>query len=133
MFLAVQGERRSSISEVAAAYGVSENHLMKITQRLASAGFIDALRGRNGGLRLGLPAEAINVGQVVRTFEPDFNLVECFGAGNTCPITPSCVLKKALADARRSFLAVLDSYTLAALATQPRRLQGHLGLPGANG
>ena len=49
MYLAVQGERRSSIREIADQYGISENHLMKVTQRLASLGYVDALRGRHGG------------------------------------------------------------------------------------
>lgn len=123
MFLAIQGEGRSSIREISTAYGISENHLMKITQRLASAGYIDALRGRNGGLRLGREATSIRVGEIVREVEPDFALVECFGASNQCPITPACVLKRALDEARKAFLAVLDQYTLASLVAQPRRLR----------
>ncbi|MBV9945415.1 MAG: hypothetical protein JOZ69_01035 [Myxococcales bacterium] len=53
---------------------------------------------------------------MVRTTEPDFNLVECFEPGtNTCPIEPSCELKRALRRAREGFFAVLDAHTLADL------------------
>ena len=128
MFLAVQGECRSSIREISTAYGISENHLMKITQRLAAAGYIDARRGRSGGLRLGREAASISVGEVVREVEPDFALVECLGDSNQCPLTPACVLKRALKEARKAFLAVLDQYTVAALVAQPQRLRTALAI-----
>lgn len=128
MYLAIQGTRRSSISEIAEAYSISENHLMKITQRLSAAGFVDAARGRGGGLRLSRAAESVKVGDVVRAIEPDFNLVECFRADNTCPITPACVLRKALGEARQAFLDVLDGYTLKILTAHPRALYVQLGL-----
>jgi Rrf2 family nitric oxide-sensitive transcriptional repressor len=128
MYLAIQGDRRWSIGEIATAYGISENHLMKITRRLAATGFVDAARGRGGGLRLGHGAETVRVGDVVRAIEHDINLVECFGADNACPITPACVLRKALDEARRAFLAVRDNYTLSNLVKQPRALRAQLGL-----
>lgn len=122
MFLALQGEERTSIHIVAERYGISENHLMKVTQRLAALGVVDALRGRGGGIRLGTPAEQITVGQVVRAMEPDFALVECFAPENTCPITPACELRSVLDEARNAFLGVLDGYTLAQLVERPRKL-----------
>src|SRR5215469_10151192 len=112
MYLAVQGERRSSIREIADQHGISENHLMKVTQRLASLGYVDALRGRHGGLKLGRPSEEIGIGDVVRDMEPDFALVECLGSENECIITPVCTLRHVLDEARDQFMSVLDSYTL---------------------
>jgi len=67
-------------------------------------------------MRLRLPPERINVGRVVRDMERDLEIVECFGPGNRCVITPGCTLKNVLADALQAFLAVLDGYTLADLA-----------------
>lgn len=123
MFLAVQGDRRSSIHEIASQYDISENHLMKVTQRMASLGYVDALRGRNGGLKLALAPEDIRIGDVVREMEPDFAMVECFGADNTCTITPVCTLRHVLDEAKESFLAVLDGYTLKQLVTRPGKLR----------
>lgn len=128
MYLAVQGDRRSSIHEIASQYGISENHLMKVTQRLAALGYVDALRGRNGGLKLAGKAEQIRIGAVVRAMEPDLAIVECLGSENTCTITPACSLRQVLDEARTGFLKVLDSYTLKQLVARPNKLRIALNL-----
>lgn len=110
----------SSIREIAEAYGISENHLMKVVNRLAQAGLLHTLRGRNGGLRLARPPAETRLGEVVRRVEEDMELVECFGAGSTCPLTAGCHLASALDEARRAFLASLDRHTLADLVPRAR-------------
>ncbi|MDO9369373.1 MAG: Rrf2 family transcriptional regulator [Sphingopyxis sp.] len=101
----------SSIQEIADAYDISRNHLMKVVVDLGRAGFLETIRGRGGGLRLGRPAETINLGALVRHTEQSLQLVDC----STCLIAPACVLPRILAEATRAFLAVLDRYTLADL------------------
>jgi Rrf2 family nitric oxide-sensitive transcriptional repressor len=61
MYLALHPDRFVTIPEIAAAFGVSVNHLMKVVQRLAASGDVETLRGPRGGLRLLRPAEAIRV------------------------------------------------------------------------
>lgn len=128
MFLALQRDERSSIREAAERYGVSENHLMKVTQRLAALGFVDAQRGRGGGIKLARVPASISLGAVVRAMEPDFALVECMGEDNTCPISTACSLRGILDEARSAFLDVLDRYTLADVMQRPRKLQALLGM-----
>lgn len=113
----------SSIREIADAYGISENHLMKVVHRLAGLGLLETLRGRNGGLRLASAPNEIRVGDVVRAVEEDMNLVECFGEGSTCPLTSGCRLAKALDAARGEFLKSLDQLTLADLLPRTRTRQ----------
>lgn len=107
---ALPAGQMASITEVTEAYGVSRNHMVKIINQLSRAGYIAAVRGKNGGIRLGKPAAEIVIGQVVRDMEP-LQIVNC----GPCHISPACRLKKALHDAVQSFLAVLDGYTLADL------------------
>lgn len=108
------GERLPALADIGRAYRISYNHLSKVAQQLAALGFIDAMRGRTGGVRLARPPAQINLGAVVRATESHFNLVECFDpATNTCPIASVCGLTRALLEARDQFLAVLDRYTLA--------------------
>lgn len=86
---------------------------MKVVRRLTSEGYLEAVRGRNGGLRLGRRADHINLGEVVRKTEPDFRIVECFGPDNGCLISEHCKLPKPLNDALNAFLSVLDQYSIA--------------------
>lgn len=114
MYLAVHEDGLSTIAEMASVYGISKNHLMKIVHQLGQEGFIETVRGRGGGLRLGQPPKRVKLGDVVRQMEPHFNIVECLDpATNHCPITPACGLSRVLVEAREAFLAVLDRYTLA--------------------
>lgn len=68
--------RMTSISEVTEVYGVSRNHMVKIINQLSRMGYVTAVRGKNGGIRLGKPAGQIRVGDVVRDLEP-LSLVNC--------------------------------------------------------
>jgi Rrf2 family nitric oxide-sensitive transcriptional repressor len=125
--LALRPTGRATIAEVAQAYAISENHLMKVAHQLGQAGLVRTLRGRGGGLELAKPAQEITAGEVVRQMEPDMALVPCF-AGASCAILPACRLKQALHSAREAFLAVLDSTTLADLAQPEGELRGLLGI-----
>lgn len=128
MFLA-QEKEQASVEKVAAAFGVSRHHLMKVAQQLAALGYVEARRGRGGGLLLARPPGAINVGAVVRALEPTGQFVECFDRGsNTCTIAGACGLQGALNLALGDFLARLDRYTLEDLVPDKRRFRSALGL-----
>ena len=120
MFTQAAGDRRVTIEEMAGAYSISRTHLTKVVNALTRAGFLTAVRGRSGGLRLGMPADQIVLGDVVRTTEPDFALVECFSTGNQCVITNCCKLQVVLDEALQAFLEVLDRRTLASIALRPK-------------
>ncbi|MBW7935346.1 MAG: Rrf2 family transcriptional regulator, partial [Gemmatimonadaceae bacterium] len=69
MHLAVHPERLCSIGEIADAYAVSRNHLMKIVNDLVNTGYVASERGRLGGIRLSRPAAEIRIGELVRHTE----------------------------------------------------------------
>lgn len=111
LYLGARPERLCSIGEVAQAYRISQNHLMKVVVELVRSGHIESVRGRSGGIRLGRPPEEINVGAVVRHTEDGFDLVDC----GSCVVAPACGLTGILKEALGAFMAVLDRYTLADL------------------
>ena len=118
IYLGARGddERLATIGDIATAYGISENHLMKVVHHLAKQGYIETTRGKGGGMRLARAPEKINVGAVVRGAEEELAVVECFQEGNIkCPIIPACHLRGILAVAMRSFFEVLDGHTLSDL------------------
>ena len=108
--------RLATIGDIAAAYGISENHLMKIVSHLARQGYVETTRGKGGGMQLARAPERINIGDVVRGAEEDLAVVECFKQGNhECPIAPACELRALLGRAMNAFFDVLDGRTLADL------------------
>lgn len=115
IYLAINQDQLTTISDIAKSYGISKNHLMKIVQQLNQQGYLLATRGKNGGIKLNRPAEKINIGQLVREIEGENKLVECFGSDNQCVITPSCQLKNIFAEAQDNFFKTLDAYTLSDL------------------
>lgn len=118
IYLGLADNKLSTIGEIAERYVISRSHLMKVVNQLVQEGFVEGVRGKGGGIRLAMPANQIRIGDVVRKIEPDLVLVECFGPGNQCVITPACGLKNALWQALQAFLKVLDGYTLADFLTQ---------------
>lgn len=113
MYVANHPDRLCTISEIAQAYGISEPHLMKITHLLSQRGWLETVRGRNGGMRLAREPGDIRLGAVMRDTETDFELVECFGTGNTCTLSGHCRLTSVIDGALRAFLGHMDGYTLA--------------------
>lgn len=109
IYLAAREDRLCSIGGIAQAYGISQNHLMKVVSDLARGGFVTTVRGRGGGLRLSRPPAEINIGAVVRHTEEGFDLVDC----GSCSIAPACGLTGLLGEAVAAFLHVLDQRTLA--------------------
>jgi Rrf2 family transcriptional regulator, nitric oxide-sensitive transcriptional repressor len=103
-------------STISTAYDISLDHTVKVAKRLTQLGYVNAQRGKGGGLRLARSPNAICLGTVIRETESQLDLLECFDAKtNTCPLIPACHLKHALHRARDAFFAVLDEYTLADL------------------
>ncbi len=125
IYLGLQEHRLATIGEISAAYGISENHLMKITHNLGKLGYIDTTRGRAGGIKLAGKPKEVNLGQLVRQIEPDFAIVECFDPQrrDECAISPACRLQLVLGKAVQGFLEVLDQHTLADLVQNPTRLK----------
>ncbi len=114
IYVVARAPEKASLTELAEAYDISRNHLVKVVNRLATLGYLNTTRGRGGGIELGQPAAEINVGAVVRAIEPGFPIAECFRRGeNHCRITPVCRLKGVLANARDAFLEELSRHTLA--------------------
>lgn len=111
MYLRLHPDERVTLKTVADAYDISQEHLRKVVHRLAGLGYIDSRRGRNGGLRLALPARDIRVGEVVTAMEPEGGPIDCEGRG--CRLTPDCRLRGALDQALQAFYRELDHYTLA--------------------
>lgn len=128
-----------TINDIAQGYDISKSHLTKIVHQLAKLGYIESVRGKNGGIRLARLPKDINIGEVVKLTEPDFAIVDCFIAeihdakqenlhidhqqgkiattdsAKACAISPVCHLKHVFFEATQAFIKVLSQYNLADL------------------
>lgn len=101
-----------SAATIADHFKVSRHHMAKVLQELAAAGFVEGIRGAQGGVRLARDPRDIRIGDVIRALD-DQPLVECFSAGGSdCALLPRCRLKGMLARAQQGFLRELDRFTL---------------------
>jgi Rrf2 family transcriptional regulator, nitric oxide-sensitive transcriptional repressor len=114
------------INDIAETFDISKQHLMKVVHHLSQKGYLDTVRGHGGGIRLRPLPHEINIGRVVRETEENLYLVGCLEQRGFCQIERICVLRGALHDATKAFLAVLDRYTLADLIKPQRALSSLL-------
>ena len=113
MYCAVHEGKTSRSAEIAEACNSSANHLAQVVNTLHGNGFLNATRGRMGGVTLARSARSINIGEVFRLFEADVPFTECFQLEtNTCPILPACRLRNAIRRALDAFYREMDLVTL---------------------
>lgn len=120
--------RLSTIAEIAESFDISKTHLMKVVNQLAQQGYIESVRGKGGGIRLGRAPGQIRVGEVVRQTEEDLAVMGCLSDIGFCRIGGCCVLRGALRKATLAFLETLDDFTLADLLAPRAELARELGV-----
>lgn len=120
MYLSLNKDRVCTAREITEKYNISLNHTVKVVHKLSQAGYISSMKGRGGGLRLDILPENINLWQVIKLLEPDFNVVECFDKEhNSCKIVSVCDLKIILEEATHAFCDTLAKYSLADIISKP--------------
>ena len=120
---AVRSPALVRVDDVANIHGLSRPHIVKIVHELGKAGYLETVRGRGGGFRLGRAASDIIVGDVVRLTEGRLDIVECMNPqSNTCVLIGICKLSNAMAKAADAFMRVLDDLTIADIAANRDQL-----------
>ena len=100
-----------TIAEIAGQFEVPHNHLIKVANRLGKLGLVKAVRGRNGGLVLAMPATTIRLGDALRGLEGDTPLVNCDEP--PCALGGNCLLSGALLAGLGAFYDRMNEYSLA--------------------
>ena len=129
IYLGLRRDGLVTISDIAKAYGISENHLMKVVHQLAQRGFIETVRGKGGGMRLAREPHEINLGELIRMTEGDTSLLACLEGQGSCCIQSACSLIGILREAQTALFAVLEKYTLADLLQHEQPLSTILLYP----
>lgn len=125
MYVAGKGDQQVSSREICDFYNISYSHTVKVVNKLGKLGYLDLKRGRyGGGINLAMDPADIEIATVVRQFETNMAVVECFNLDtNTCSIVGGCKLKFIFKDALEAFFDSLSGKTLADIApsTQPTK------------
>jgi Rrf2 family nitric oxide-sensitive transcriptional repressor len=100
-----------TVAEIARQFDIPANHMAKVVGQLARAGWIQAPRGRNGGLLLLADPATLRLGTVLRELEGEAELVDC--EGQQCALRRDCLLRAAMAAGLRAFFDAMDRYVLA--------------------
>lgn len=109
-----------SVKQICEHFNMPRNHVIKVTQQLSQLNYIKSTRGRQGGIKLALPAAEINIGQVVRDFEKRLVPIDC--ESSDCPVSSRCRVKALMRRAQRAFLKELDNFVIQDMLEEPEEL-----------
>jgi Rrf2 family iron-sulfur cluster assembly transcriptional regulator len=110
-----QGEGPVQIGEISKRQDISVKYLEQLIRPLKKARLVSSVRGPKGGHMLAENPAKITLGQVVRLFEGQSELVECISYPDTCPMSDDCQVRLAWKDATMVLYKKLDSTTIADL------------------
>jgi Rrf2 family protein len=103
------------IGEISKRQDISVKYLEQLIRPLKQAKMVNSVRGPKGGHLLALKPEKISLGQIVRLFEGQSELVECISNPEKCSKSDDCQVRLAWGDATRVLYEKLDSTTIADL------------------
>lgn len=113
IYLAMHQDELCTVEQLAVTLNVSEHHLKKIIHKLAKTDYVTSIKGRMGGLKLGLSPREINLGEVLRVTEDNLNIVECFSQEGVCQfMNTECKLKYIVQSSLDKFIEEFSNYTL---------------------
>lgn len=111
------GEDLVKAADISRRLDITPQNTFKIVHLLSRAGFIEAVRGRHGGVRLAKASGEIRIGHVVRAMES--MAIEIEGEdGDSAKSTKetSAGINLILDNALEAFISVLDQHTLEDMA-----------------
>lgn len=117
IYLQLYPDRIIPTREIAEKYGISINHLNKVSQKLSGLGYVSSTRGKGGGIQFKHSTMEIRLGDLIRKIEPPVEIAQCMGGGglDICAISSVCGLRSIFAEAQKAFWHHLNQYTVANL------------------
>ena len=111
IFLAtLEKGRLTTIKQLTEGFDISKSHAMKIVNKLVHKQWVKSVRGKNGGIQLGIAANEITLRSVVELMEQTLEPVNCDSP--LCAIKSACQLKGILCQAQEQYLEYLGKFTL---------------------
>lgn len=108
-----------SAKDVADAYGIPQEALAKILQRLAKAGLLHSQHGTNGGYTLARDAAKISAFEVIRAIDGPLFITSCITVRGECDQTDRCTIREPLRRVNESIEQVLRRITISEMKEEP--------------
>ncbi len=103
------------VSKISSSQKISVKYLEQILRTLKQAGFVKSVRGAKGGHLLAKDPDKIYLGQIVRLFEGQADLVACVSSPEHCELAVDCLVRDAWRDATSVLYEKLDTISIANL------------------
>ena len=103
------------IGEISKRQDISVKYLEQLIRPLKQASMVTSVRGPKGGHVLAKNPKNITLGQIVRLFEGQTELVECISKPEQCNMSDDCQVRLAWKEATRVLYEKLDSMTISDL------------------
>lgn len=110
-----------SLKKISEKYDISENYLEQLFAKLKKQGYIETVRGPQGGYLLSLKPEEITVGMVLRTLEGDITPSQCL-VGEVCSRESICTTRIIFEKIEKSINNVIDNITLADMFEEHKKI-----------
>jgi len=101
-----------SAKDISAAYGIPQEALAKILQRLAKAGLLHSQHGINGGYTLARESNRISAFEVIQAIDGPLFITSCITVRGECDQTDRCTIREPLRKVNQSIEEVLRRITI---------------------
>lgn len=113
------GEKPTQVSQIARAQQIPVKYLEQLIRTLKKADLIKSVRGSKGGHQLNVKPDKITVGQIVRLFEGQTELVKCVSLPENCVRADECRVRNVWIEATDAMYEKLDAVTIEDLMSAP--------------
>jgi Rrf2 family protein len=113
--MAVHEEESHSADELHKKLDIPYQYLRQLLTTLSKFGFIESVRGRNGGFRFSRRLEQITLANIIDATEGLENYNKCFLGLKECPFENVCSMHDTWQSTRENILRIFNETTLADL------------------
>jgi Rrf2 family iron-sulfur cluster assembly transcriptional regulator len=108
------------VSKIAASQKIPVKYLEQILRSLKMAGIVKSVRGPKGGHLLVKAPQDISLGEIVRLFEGQTDLVQCVSTPEKCEMASECLVRNAWYEATSVLYEKLDGISIADLVSRDK-------------
>jgi len=116
-------EGACSAKDVADAYGIPQEALAKILQRLVKAGLLLSQHGANGGYTLARASNKISAFEVIRAIDGPLFITSCITVRGECGQSGRCTIREPLRRVNESIEQVLRRITISEMKEEPEEVE----------